>query len=693
MADFRGYVTAAGQTFEALAKQMGYPVTIGFIEVGDGKLPDSESPIDRTQLVHKLKQFPAIVEQDAKNPGQWVATCYIPADDAINGAGYFIREIGCKLINQGNGVLYAYRRVSDDWKPVITSGEAKSFIYKLRFIPSNGELLTPTIDPSVVLVDKEELARVMKAHVESRNHPDATEDDKGFSRHAKQSEVDDKESSLGNKSVITVEKLWQWSSRNGAKIAPLFSLWSRSVAEAGYQLVGAFGSEALLENKKHVLLDESGTSVYLWGGEFPKLVGRSEKPSDINWVDISSRLLSVKLSSPGGAGEVCDTLKPVTWQGFLGGADKTGAKDSKSQLDLVYESADKDGTSIIIPKGTYKVGQEIRKVGSDTIWLSRGFDSGVSPTQSAMKTPFLITIGTPDEEVMSAEHTRVGLNITAIARGAQHADCIRASLINKSTDGKGNTSVYGSAASTPYAMWSAALHGETKHDGGTSIAISSESASYTINGTFYGAVINNTTGTADEVHPVTGAIVAEHPTATALYITGGDTRGKKGQWQRGIRFSPLSMRDTATLIRDESKAAQGYWSLPSSEKTVADIFLEGKAPQGIIIQGTYETGNAIRIADGLAIAYEATGKIKTKYSKADMQWGLYHGDTQRAGFGTASFGLFFNGQKVVGERVSGLQSMTGVSDGSTKNTEEISTAQLARYVKWMSDALKQHGLF
>lgn len=189
MADFRGYVTAAGQTFEALAKQMGYPVTIGFIEVGDGKLPDSESPIDRTQLVHKLKQFPAIVEQDAKNPGQWVATCYIPADDAIDGAGYFIREIGCKLINQGNGVLYAYRRVSDDWKPVITSGEAKSFIYKLRFIPSNGELLTPTIDPSIVLVDKEELARVMKAHVESTDHPDASEIKKGFSRHATEAEI------------------------------------------------------------------------------------------------------------------------------------------------------------------------------------------------------------------------------------------------------------------------------------------------------------------------------------------------------------------------------------------------------------------------------------------------------------------------------------------------------------------------
>ncbi|EKS7783448.1 tail fiber protein [Edwardsiella piscicida] len=180
MTDYRGYVTAAGQAFEALAKQMSYPVTVGFIEVGDGVLPDSESPITRTKLLNPLKSFPAIVEQDLKNPGQWVASINIPADDNINGAGYFIREIGCKLVNQGDGVLYAYRRVSNDWKPVITSGEAKSFIYKLRFIPSNGELLTPTIDPSVVLVNKEELDRKLKVHEASRNHPDATTTEKGF---------------------------------------------------------------------------------------------------------------------------------------------------------------------------------------------------------------------------------------------------------------------------------------------------------------------------------------------------------------------------------------------------------------------------------------------------------------------------------------------------------------------------------
>lgn len=164
MADFRGYVTAAGQQFEALAKQMNYPVTIGFIEIGDGRLPDEQSPIARTKLVNKLKEFPAIVEQDPKNPGQFVVTCYIPADDSINGNGYFIREMGCRLIGQGAGILYSYRRVSDDWKPVISSGEAKSYIYKLRFIPTYGELITPTIDPSIVLVDKEELERRFLKH-------------------------------------------------------------------------------------------------------------------------------------------------------------------------------------------------------------------------------------------------------------------------------------------------------------------------------------------------------------------------------------------------------------------------------------------------------------------------------------------------------------------------------------------------
>lgn len=170
MADLRGYVTAAGQNFEALAKQMGYTVQIGTIEIGDGVLPDSESPIARTNLVHYLKSFPAILEIDPLNPGQFIVSCNIPANDAINGAGYFIREMGCRLTGQGAGVLYAYRRISNDFKPLITEGEAKSFIYKLRFIPSNGELLTPVIDPSIVLASVEYCNNKIASELAKRDH-------------------------------------------------------------------------------------------------------------------------------------------------------------------------------------------------------------------------------------------------------------------------------------------------------------------------------------------------------------------------------------------------------------------------------------------------------------------------------------------------------------------------------------------
>lgn len=164
MADYRGYVTAAGQEFEALAKEKGYPVIIGVVEIGDGILPDNESPINRTKLVNKIREFPAIVEQNKKAPGQWVVTCFIPVDDSLNGEGYNIREMGCKLVGQGAGILHSYRRIKGDWKPVLAEGEAKSFIYKLRFIPSHGELFTPTVDPSIVYVNKEELAEAIHDH-------------------------------------------------------------------------------------------------------------------------------------------------------------------------------------------------------------------------------------------------------------------------------------------------------------------------------------------------------------------------------------------------------------------------------------------------------------------------------------------------------------------------------------------------
>lgn len=175
--DYRGYLTQAGLNYESTAHALGKVVNIAKIGIGNGVLPDDQSPMGLTAMVNKIAEFPAKVYQDEKNPGIFVAECAIPAEHAINGTGYYINEMSAIL---DNGILYAYRRVSGDFKPLITSGEAKSYLYRLRFIPQNAGVVNVTIDPSVVWPTLADLKREIQRHEESRNHPDASLTEKGF---------------------------------------------------------------------------------------------------------------------------------------------------------------------------------------------------------------------------------------------------------------------------------------------------------------------------------------------------------------------------------------------------------------------------------------------------------------------------------------------------------------------------------
>lgn len=175
--DYRGYLTQAGLNYESTAHALGKVVNIAKIGIGNGVLPDDQSPMGLTAMVNKIAEFPAKVYQDEKNPGVFVAECAIPAEHAINGTGYYINEMSAIL---DNGILYAYRRVSGDFKPLITSGEAKSYLYRLRFIPQNAGVVNVTIDPSVVWPTLADLKREIQRHEEGRNHPDASLTEKGF---------------------------------------------------------------------------------------------------------------------------------------------------------------------------------------------------------------------------------------------------------------------------------------------------------------------------------------------------------------------------------------------------------------------------------------------------------------------------------------------------------------------------------
>lgn len=181
--DFRCYITAAGFNVEANAKQFGETVNIQWIQIGSGELPDGQSPVNRTSMVNSYGnagRFPAKVYTDPVNPGGFVAECTITGDHAINGQGYVINEAAAVL---DNGVLYAYRRVASDYKPV-NQGEVKSYIIRLRFVPANAEVINITVDPTVVYATQDDLNRVMGEHVNAVDpHPQYGRKEKFYFSH------------------------------------------------------------------------------------------------------------------------------------------------------------------------------------------------------------------------------------------------------------------------------------------------------------------------------------------------------------------------------------------------------------------------------------------------------------------------------------------------------------------------------
>ncbi|WP_198599385.1 phage tail protein [Vibrio sp. 10N.261.55.A7] len=161
--DTQGYQTLVGIQAEAAAKALGEKVLITHIKIDGGLLAENQSPINVTEMVNDLGAdglFPATVKQDLDNPGEFIVQISISADHHINNQGYQIW--GLAAITD-KGELYSYRRVEGDFKSY-KPGDAKSFIYRLRFQTSNAEVINFTVDPSVVLVSERDLNEFDEKH-------------------------------------------------------------------------------------------------------------------------------------------------------------------------------------------------------------------------------------------------------------------------------------------------------------------------------------------------------------------------------------------------------------------------------------------------------------------------------------------------------------------------------------------------
>ncbi|MDX1297289.1 MAG: hypothetical protein R3260_03475 [Pseudomonas sp.] len=287
---------------------------------------------------------------------------------------------------------------------------------------------------------------------------------------------------------------------------------------------------------------------------------------------------------------------------------KDGVTDDTTKITNALARRAALGVPLYIPAGSYLYNSVVYVVEGPFLWYDNDFDTGVNPLASAETSTILLTGSTVTDAVLDPKKGKVLFSGTVEGKGGQHADVIRANLINYSTAGNGNTAIY--ARITNYdtnTNWSTALHGEARHGGGISIGLGAEMASYETTGALYGCVLNNTTSASETTHPISGAAKAECTNAEALHITGTTEttpNEDRSKWAYGIRFTADSLRSGAVGIFNQSDA----------NTFIRD---DGAQTWGLLLNGTYSSG-AIRIPADSTIGFEATNAIRMRYSSTDL---------------------------------------------------------------------------
>lgn len=124
-----------------------------------------------------------------------------------------------------------------------------------------------------------------------------------------------------------------------------------AIEALGWVLAGDFTAGCTVTERNQYVLVVGGPG-YRWDGALPKVVAPGSSPTPIEpgaWVLVGDATLRGDLAAPGGAGLVGGVAKPVTWSGFAGGVDLTGAVSCKNAVVAALQS----GGEIRFPAGNY----------------------------------------------------------------------------------------------------------------------------------------------------------------------------------------------------------------------------------------------------------------------------------------------------------------------------------------------------
>lgn len=148
--------------------------------------------------------------------------------------------------------------------------------------------------------------------------------------------------------------------------------------------------------------------------------------------------------------------------------------------------------------------------------------------------------------------------------------------------------------------------------------------------------------------------------------------------QNSIKPADANGNGEAIRLRGASFTSGRYGALALGDDTGAQMFSYGIRS----IHADFSNNALIWAKNDQKIVW-GTDKAGSSYISWDTA-----SDTLRIGRN----GLSVGNNKVLGARVTGVFSMTGIADGAAKNTETVTLPELARYVKKGFDALIAHGM-
>lgn len=174
--EFFTILTAAGRAKIAAALAEQKQIFLQTMVVGDGNGKYVEPNESQTKVVHEVWRGQLnTLKLAPENPAWVIAEAVLPEQVG----GWYIREVG--LVDK-DGDLIAIGKFPETYKPKLPAGASKQIVIRAVMEVTNATAVTLMIDPTAVVATREYVDFSIDEHEKSRNHPDATLTQKGFTQ-------------------------------------------------------------------------------------------------------------------------------------------------------------------------------------------------------------------------------------------------------------------------------------------------------------------------------------------------------------------------------------------------------------------------------------------------------------------------------------------------------------------------------